>query len=98
MFLIHCPKVYVKLAVSVKLETIQHQIISCISFKGVKFRFLLSGQCVLNVEKQLARYCYSANVSLELISIHCNIPLFILILRPPDTVFFLLQVRVIVHF
>lgn len=50
------------------------------------------------MEKQLARYCYSANVSLELISIHCNIPLFISLLRPPGTVFFLLQVRVTVHF
>jgi len=50
------------------------------------------------MEKQLARYCCFADVSLELISIHCNIPLFISILRPPDTVFFLLQVRVIVHF
>jgi hypothetical protein len=49
------------------------------------------------LEKQLARYCYPANVSLELISIHCSIRLFISILRPPDTVF-LLQVRVVVHF
>jgi len=32
MFLIHCPKVYVKLAVNVKLETIQHQIKSCSNF------------------------------------------------------------------
>jgi len=51
MFLIHCPKVYVKLAVNVKLETIQHQIISWSSFKGVKFQFLLSGHCVLNICK-----------------------------------------------
>jgi len=51
MFLIHCPKVSVKLAVSVKLETIQHQIISCNSFKGVKFQFLLSGHFVLNIWK-----------------------------------------------
>jgi len=50
------------------------------------------------MEKQLTTYCYPANVSLELISIHCNVPLFISILRPPDTVFCLLQVRVVVHF
>jgi hypothetical protein len=50
------------------------------------------------MEKQLAGYCHLANVSLELISIHCKIPLFILILRPPDTVFFLLQLGIIVHF
>ena len=50
------------------------------------------------MEKQLARYSYPANVSLQLISIHCNIPLFISILRPPDAVFCLLQVRVVVHF
>ena len=51
MFLIHCPKVCAKLAVNVKLETVQHQIISCNSFKGVKFQFLLSGHRVLNIWK-----------------------------------------------